>query len=164
MRALEWVKGLPPELATFLIAALPVSELRGAIPVALSVYGLPLWSALLWAILGNMAPVPWILLVLDPVARFLSRWRVGERFFAWLFARTRRRGESYLRLYRELGLVLFVAIPLPMTGAWTGAVLAFLFGVPFWRALWLLFTGVTVAALIVTLATLGVGFFALLVR
>ena len=157
----QWVQRLPPELATFVIAALPISELRGAIPVALGVYKLPLWSALLWAILGNLAPIPIILRLLEPVSNFLrQRSRMWDRFFHWLFARTRQRGEHYFRVYEEVGLILFVAVPLPMTGAWTGSVAAFLFGIPPGRSFALIAVGVLIAASVVTAATLGVSWLA----
>ncbi len=157
MDLVHWVRGLPPELATFVIASLPVSELRGAIPVALGVYKLPVWSALLWAILGNLAPIPIILRLLEPVSNFLrQRSRVWEAFFRWLFARTRRKGEHYFRVYKEFGLVLFVAIPLPITGAWTGSVAAFLFGISPGRGFFLITLGVLIAAGLVTAASLGV--------
>ncbi len=157
MNLLQWVQGLPPEIATFVIATLPVSELRGAIPVALGVYKLPVWSAVLWAVLGNLTPIPFILKLLEPVSNFLrERWRVWDGFFLWLFARTRRRGERYFRIYKELGLILFVAIPLPMTGAWTGSVAAFLFGFSHGRSFFLITLGVLIAAGIVTAASLGV--------
>lgn len=165
MDLVHWVRGLPPELATFVIASLPISELRGAIPVALGVYDLPLWSALLWAILGNLAPIPVILRILEPVSNFLrQRSRFWEGFFQWLFARTRRRGEHYFRVYKELGLVLFVAVPLPITGAWTGSVAAFLFGLPPGRSFLLITLGVLIAASVVTAATLGVSWLAFLAR
>ncbi|MFQ5881216.1 MAG: COG2426 family protein [Candidatus Methylomirabilales bacterium] len=163
MKLVQWVQGLPPEVATFVIAALPISELRGAIPVALGVYKLPLWSALLWAVLGNLAPIPVILKLLEPISSFLSqRWRVWDRFFTWLFARTRRKGERYFHLYKELGLVLFVAAPLPITGAWTGAVAAFLFGLSLGRSFLLITVGVLIAGSLVTAASLGVSWLALL--
>ena len=165
MDLVHWVRGLPPELATFVIASLPISELRGAIPVALGVYDLPLWSGLLWAILGNLAPIPVILRILEPVSNFLrQRSRFWEGFFQWLFARTRRRGEHYFRVYKELGLVLFVAVPLPITGAWTGSVAAFLFGLPPGRSFLLITLGVLIAASVVTSATLGVSWLAFLAR
>lgn len=157
MNLVHWMEGLPPELATFVIASLPISELRGAIPVALGVYKLPVWSALLWAVLGNLTPVPIILKLLGPVSNFLrQRSRVWEAFFRWLFARTQRRGERYVHLYREFGLVLFVAVPLPMTGAWTGAVAAFLFGLSLGRSFLLIAVGILIAASLVTAASLGV--------
>ncbi|MFQ5848359.1 MAG: COG2426 family protein [Candidatus Methylomirabilales bacterium] len=163
MNLAHWLQGLPPELATFLIASLPISELRGAIPIALGVYKLPLWSALLWAVLGNLAPIPIILKGLEPVSNFLrQRSRIWEGFFHWLFARTRRKGERYFQVYKEVGLILFVAVPLPVTGAWTGSVAAFLFGISLGRSFLLITLGVLIAASVVTSATLGVSWLAVL--
>ncbi|MFQ5801528.1 MAG: COG2426 family protein [Candidatus Methylomirabilales bacterium] len=157
MNLVQSLQGLPPEAATFVMATLPISELRGAIPVALGVYKLPVWSAVLWAVLGNLAPIPFILRLLEPVSNFLrERWRIWDRFFNWLFARTRRKGERYFQVYKEMGLVLFVAIPLPITGAWTGSVASFLFGLSLGRGFFLITLGVLIAATIVTAASLGV--------
>jgi uncharacterized membrane protein len=137
------------------IAMLPVSELRGAIPYALS-SGLSWQQSYFWAVVGNFIPVIPLLLFLGPLSSALSRrflfWR---RFFDWLFARTRRRGKVVER-YEALGLVLFVAIPLPVTGAWTGTVAAFLFGVRFKYALPAIVFGILLAGTVVTLASLGV--------
>lgn len=157
MNLVQSLQGLPPEVATFIMATLPISELRGAIPIALGVYKLPVWSAVLWAVLGNLAPIPFILRLLEPVSNFLrERWRIWDRFFNWLFARTRRKGERYFQVYKEMGLVLFVAIPLPITGAWTGSVASFLFGLSLGRGFFLITLGVLIAATIVTAASLGV--------
>jgi uncharacterized membrane protein len=146
---------LPRQLATVLIAMLPISELRGAIPFALG-SGLSWQQAYGWAVLGNFIPVVPLLLFLEPISAFLSkRSDVCRRFFDWLFARTRRRGRVVER-YEALGLILFVAIPLPVTGAWTGTVAAFLFGVRFKYALPAIIMGILLAGVVVTLASLGV--------
>jgi uncharacterized membrane protein len=146
---------IPRELSTLLIAMLPVSELRGAIPYALS-GGMSWQQAYLWAVIGNFIPVIPLLLFLEPISSFLSqRSSICHRFFDWLFARTRRRGRVVER-YEAIGLVLFVAIPLPVTGAWTGTVAAFLFGVRFRYALPAIILGILIAGTVVTLASLGV--------
>lgn len=150
---------LPRELITIFIAMLPVSELRGAIPWALAqppIGGGLTWpQAYLYAVIGNFLPVIPLLLFLGPASQWLRRFRIFDRFFTWLFARTRRRGRIVER-YEALGLVLFVAIPLPITGAWTGTVAAFLFGVRFWYALPAVIAGILIAGVVVTLASLGV--------
>ena len=146
---------IPRELSTFLIAMLPISELRGAIPYALST-GMSWQQSYLWAVIGNFIPVIPLLLFLEPISSFLSRRSaVCRRFFDWLFARTRRRGRVVER-YEAIGLILFVAIPLPVTGAWTGTVAAFLFGVRFRYSLPAIITGILIAGTVVTLASLGV--------
>jgi uncharacterized membrane protein len=123
---------LPPEWVVFLMAMLPIVELRGAIPWALHPSGGAMgWKeAYLLAVAGNMVPVVPLLALLGPISDFLSRYRYTRWFFEWLFARTRRRGKV-VEKYRALGLCLFVAIPLPVTGAWTGTAAALVFGVPF---------------------------------
>jgi len=143
------------ELSTVFIAMLPISELRGAIPYALG-SGLGWQQAFFWAVLGNAIPVAPLLLFLEPISTFLSRrFPVFQRFFLWLFARTRRRGRVVER-YEALGLAIFVAIPLPVTGAWTGTVAAFLFGIRFRYALPAILVGILTAGIVVTLASLGV--------
>ncbi len=140
---------LPPGLVTLLIAMLPVFELRGAIPVAYGLLGMPIAQAVALSVAGNMVPVVPILLFLGPVSDWLRRVPLFDRFFSWLFARTRSRSDL-VRKYEMVGLMLFVAVPLPVTGAWTGAVAAFLFGIRFWQAFLFIGLGVVIAAAIVT--------------
>ena len=144
-----------PELVTMCLAALPVTELRFSIPYATFALRLDWQDALSWSLLGNLLPVPVILLALDPAQRLLGRIAFMGRFFDWLFARTRRRGKIVER-YRVIGLALFVAIPLPITGAWTGSVAAYLFGIRFIPALIAICIGVAFAGVILTLACQGV--------
>jgi uncharacterized membrane protein len=141
--------GIPPWLATLFIAMLPIFELRGAIPVGSQVLGLPLAETVALSVVGNMLPIAPILLLLGPVSDWLSRWPLFGKFFQWLFARTRSRSDI-IRKYELIGLMLFVAVPLPVTGAWTGAAAAFLFGIRFWPALGAIFLGVLIAGAIVT--------------
>lgn len=143
------------ELATFVIAMLPISELRGAIPYAVTLGGLPWQEAYVIAVIGNFVPVIPILYFIGPVSEWLRRNRHFDRFFTWLFARTRRKGKL-IEKFEVIGLILFVAIPLPVTGAWTGSVAAFLFGVRKRLALPAVFAGICIAGAVVTLATTGV--------
>ena len=157
---LHWAESLPTPLAVVLIATLPVFELRGAIPFAYSPlaggYGQahPVLTYLL-AVLGNLIPVVAILTLLRPAARPLRPFRWMDRFCTWLVARTERR-SALIRRYQALGLILFVAIPAPMTGAWTGSVAAYLFKLPLRFSLPCIILGVGVAGLVVTLASMGV--------
>jgi uncharacterized membrane protein len=138
------------------IAMIPIFELRGAIPAA-KVWGMPLGSAYIWAVIGNMIPVPFILLFLGPFSDWLMRHsRAMDRFFAWLFARTRRKHSKAYERWKEFALCIFVAIPFPVTGAWTGALAAFVFNVPFWPAMLAIFCGVLIAGAVVTTAVLYV--------
>ena len=144
------------ELTVFLIAMSPIVELRGAIPVALGVYHLPVWSAFLLAVLGNLVPA-----LLIPfygiVSSFLSsRFTICERFLTWLFERTRRRHGKAFETFKSLALITLVAIPLPFTGVLTASLAAFVFGIPFKKAFLLITVGVIIAAILVTLLSLGI--------
>jgi len=144
-----------PEIITAILASLPITELRGSIPWATFVLKLDWQSALCWSLLGNLMPVPFILLLLDPAQKVLCRWSIMDRFFEWLFARTRRRGKVVER-YRAIGLAMFVAIPLPVTGAWTGALAAYIFGIRFVPAVIAICIGISIAGIIITLGCQGV--------
>jgi len=154
-----YLSHFPKELGTRLIATLPIAELRGAIPWALASPpvggGLGWQEAYVYAVIGNFLPVVPLLLLLEPLSSKLRRFGIFDRFFDWLFARTRRRGKLIER-YEALGLILCVGTPLPVTGAWTGSVAAFLFGIPLKWALPAIFVGILLAGVVVTLASLGV--------
>lgn len=146
---------ISPRVMTFLIATLPISELRGAIPYALFTGGLNWPEAYLYAVLGNFIPVIPLLLFLERISEWLRRYSLFDRFFEWFFKRTRKKGRLIER-FETLGLVLFVAIPLPVTGAWTGCAAAFLFKVPLRLAIPAVACGILIAGGIVTLASMGV--------
>jgi len=146
-------KGVSETAAIGVISSLPIVELRGAIPVGIHAFKMPWWKVYLLAVLGNMLPIPFILLFLGPVSSFLMRFKSGQRFFDWLFARTRKRSAT-IEKYEAIGLMLFVAIPLPVTGGWTGAVAAFLMGISFWKSMLYIFLGVMIAGVIMTILSL----------
>jgi uncharacterized membrane protein len=145
--------GIARELIILIIAALPIFELRLAIPIAINTFGFSWYYALAIAVIGNMLPVPFILLFLDGAVRILRRVPVFRRFIDWLFARTRRK-SGIIQKYERIGLAIFVGIPLPLTGAWTGALAATILGLPFWRAFFAIFIGVVIAGVIVTCLSL----------
>lgn len=144
---LSW--NISHELLIITISALPVLELRGALPVAINLFHMPWYKALCLAIIGNLLPVPLLLLFLDSLAGAVSRVGIGRRMVNWVFEHTRRRGKAIER-YEKLGLMLFVAIPLPVTGAWTGSIAAFLLGLKFRYAFLSILAGVVIAGAIVT--------------
>ncbi|MCF7864082.1 MAG: small multi-drug export protein, partial [Kiritimatiellales bacterium] len=146
-------KGLGQTASVAAISTLPIVELRGAVPVGIVAFGMPWWKVFLVAVAGNMLPIPFILLLLGPASNFLMRFAIGKRFFDWLFARTRRKSAN-IEKYEELGLTIFVAIPLPVTGAWTGAMVAFLMGLPFWKSMLYILLGVMIAGVIMTILSL----------
>jgi len=146
-----WFINMNRYLATMLIAMIPLAELRGSIPVAYLNFHLPLWYAFLFSVIGNMIPIPFVLWFLGPASKWLMEHsKIMNRFFNWLFARTRKRLEKKYELYAEIALAIFVAIPLPLTGAWSGAVAAFIFDIPYKKALFWIFIGVLGAGAAVT--------------
>ena len=140
-------------LLTFGTAMVPVIELRGAIPVGVAA-GLPPAVACVTAILGNLVPVPFIMLLV----RRIFDWLRDTRFFgpkiAWLERRAHLKGRL-VRKYRLLGLVVLVGIPLPGTGAWTGALVASVLDIRLRNALPAILLGLMIAGAITTAVTLG---------
>lgn len=138
-------------LMTFLVAMAPVVELRGAIPAGIA-SGLPPALACIAAIAGNLVPAPFIIVL----GRRIANWLRGTRFFApkiiWLERRAHLKGRL-VRKYRLAGLVILVGIPLPGTGAWTGALAAAFLDMPLRKALPSIILGVLTAGLIMTFAT-----------
>ncbi|MGD8400924.1 MAG: small multi-drug export protein [Bacillota bacterium] len=134
-------------------AMLPYLELRGAIPYACHL-GLPASLAYLVALIGNMIPVLPVMILIKPLSHSLDRLPLFHRFFKWLFDRCRRRQDKILK-YGYWGLLIFVAIPLPMTGAWSGALIAFLLGMRKRYTFLAILAGVAIAGLIVLLPTYG---------
>lgn len=151
----ELFDSFPHWLATILISCMPVAELRGAIPVALLQYQMHPAEAYILAVVGNMIPVIPLLLYLEPVSNYLRRFRFWDKFFDWLFSRTHRNHSARIEKYGSLGLAIFVAIPLPVTGAWSGCAAAFVFGIGFRHALMAITAGVLIAGVVVTVVTLG---------
>ncbi len=146
-------QGCPPILVVAAISTLPIVELRGAVPVGINFFKLEWYWVYVMAVIGNMVPVPLILLLLGPLSRLCMKVKPGRVFFEWLFARTRRKSAS-IEKYETLGLAIFVAVPLPVTGAWTGAMVAFLLGVRFHHALLSILLGVMIAGVIMTVLSL----------
>ncbi|MFH1842217.1 MAG: small multi-drug export protein [bacterium] len=151
----DWFGDMHPLLAVFLISMLPVSELRGSIIFGHSLTdagALPIYLA---AVAGNFVPVLPLLLLLRPIENHLRRFGWIDRFLDWLFRRTVSR-SGLIRKYQSIGLILFVAIPAPMTGAWTGSIAAYLFKLPLRMALPCIILGICLAGLVMTLAMMGV--------
>jgi len=152
---IELFESVPHPVATVLMAALPILELRGAIPVAIGVYGMDPLTAYILAVIGNMLPVVPLLLFLGSVSNYLRRWVFWDVFFNWLFTRTYHRHNAKFERYGTIALLFFVAVPLPVTGAWTGCAAAFVFGIQFRHAFIAILAGVMLAGIIVTSITLG---------
>ena len=149
----QWVESLPiPEpVAVVLLAALPITELRLAIPFARGVLEWGAVQAFFWSVVGNLLPVPIILGLLGPVTSWAEKhWSWLHRFLERLFAHTRKRHTARFDRLRDLALIAFVAIPLPITGAWSGSLAAFVFGVERRKAFGLILIGVLIAGIVVS--------------
>ena len=145
-------------LIVFLISMVPLIELRGAIPYAVG-FGLPIAPSILIAVIGNMIPVPFIFLF----ARRILEWGKDKRyigpFFTWCLEKGEKGGEKLKAkagsgLY--IALLLFVGIPLPGTGAWTGTLAASILDMDFKKSVLFVLLGVLLAGAIMLLASLGV--------
>ncbi len=134
---------------------LPIVELRGSIPIGILEYNLNIPLVYLFSVIGNLIPIVFILLFLDKVDKWLrKRSKAMNTFFDWLYKRTYKRGGEQFKKWGAVTLIIFVAIPLPITGAWTGSVLALLFDVPFKKALFLIGIGVIISGVVVTTLSL----------
>jgi uncharacterized membrane protein len=147
----EFLKNLHlnKEVITLVVSMMPVFELRGSIPLAVLHFNMPVAKAFLISWIGNLIPVLPIIYFLEPIRKILSHIRIMDRFFTWFYARTYKRSKKVMRL-GAIGLTLFVAIPLPVTGAWTGSVAAILFDIKPRYAFPAIILGVTIAGLVVT--------------
>ena len=142
-------------LTTFAMSMVPVVELRGGIPFGVTA-GLPVWAAYLAAVIGNLLPVPFIIVYIRRIFQWMRRRR--PRFGGMidkLEAKAHLKGQKVTK-YKYLGLAIFVAIPLPGTGAWTGALAAAFLDMPLRRALPSIFIGVLIAGAAVSALTFGV--------
>ena len=140
------------ELKVFFISMLPIFELRGAIPIGIHSYKLSYWTVIPLAITGNMMPIFFVLLFFDFITKLCFKFSFTKRILEAIFRRTRSRSKL-IEKYEEVGLMLFVAIPLPVTGAWTGSLAAYLMGLSFWKSIFFIFLGVCIASVVVSLLT-----------
>ena len=152
---LDFFTGFPHWLSTVLIAMLPIFELRGSLPVALGSFDMQLWKAFILSEIGNMIPIPFILLLLKRVVKIGERFPPLKRILDYFFERTRKKTGPKIKRYEALALVFFVAIPLPITGAWTGALAAWLFDIEFKKAICYIFLGVLIAGVVVSAVWYG---------
>ena len=136
---------------------IPVLELRASIPVGSSL-GLNAWQCAVAAIVGNMIPVPFVILFIRKIFAYLKEnWPKLSRFVEQLEAKAEKK-KPLVQKYAILGLTLLVAIPLPGTGAWTGALVAAMLDIRLKRAIPCILLGVVIAAVIVTMITYGIRF------
>ena len=133
-------------------SAIPLTEQRAAIPLGIWAMGLPPVPVMLVSLLGSMLPTPFVLLFFNKVIEFLSRFpKLG--FFTNFIKRKVRAGSAKVERYKEVGLILFIGIPLPMTGLWTGSMIAAFLGFDMKKTLLCAFLGGVISAVVVTSAS-----------
>lgn len=150
-----FLPAIPPEILTALVAATPIAEVRIAVPFALHQLGLVPITTYVFAFAGNIIPI-FSIVVMGAVSDWLSRhiyW--FNRFFAWLFERTRKNHHNKVSRWGVFALLILVAIPLPFTGVWTASLVSFVFGIPFLRAFPFITAGSAIATFLMLLISLG---------
>lgn len=145
---------IPAELVTFIVALFPVLECRGGIIVG-RLLGLPLVTTIILSVVGNMLPIPFILLFIKRV----FHWLHGKKFMVKTVEKLEERAlkkSSAIRKGEFLGLLIFVGIPLPGTGGWTGALIADLLKVDLKKAIVAIFSGIIMATIIISFLMYGI--------
>lgn len=145
---------VPEELVAFVISLMPILECRGGM-IAARLMEIPFIKAFLICYLGNMIPIPFIILFIRKIFDFLRRYSFFEKIIVKLEAKTAKNKDKILR-YKSWGLLIFVAIPLPGTGGWTGALMAALLDIRFKRALPIIALGVLIVGFIMSGLTYGI--------
>ena len=156
MELIEWMTDTQAGalLSTILVSMVPVLELRFGIPWGVAM-GLPHWAAFLAAVVGNMIPIPFIIVYIRRIFKWMRRHMPRlDRLVDRLEARAHLKGRTVSK-YKYLGLMIFVAIPLPGTGGWTGALIAAFLDMRLRSALPAVFGGVLIAGFLITGLTYG---------
>lgn len=151
---LNMLNGLNKDVTLFIISMIPILELRGGI-VAASVLGVPYFRALAICIIGNVIPIPFILLFINKIFEWLKSFKLTRGIVEKMEYRAMSKSDT-IKKYEFLGLLLFVGIPLPGTGAWTGALVAALLRVKLKKAVPAVFLGILLASAIMSFVAYGI--------
>lgn len=143
------------EMTAFITSVMPVLECRGGMIVA-KIFDIPFIKAFLICYFGNMIPMPFILLFIRKILEFMKKHNILKKFIEKMEGRADKNRDKIMR-YKQWGLLLFIAIPLPGTGGWTGSLFAALLDIDFKKALPIVALGVFIADLIMSVLTYGVG-------
>jgi uncharacterized membrane protein len=153
---INWTSNFPDEIAVMLLAILPVTELRASVPLALTVFDLSVAEALVYSYIGNLIPVIMLFAFLPFVIQFIEKHsKAAHKFLEKYFYKLEERHKEKYHKYGTLFLFLFVAIPLPGSGVWTGSLLAILFNVKKRYAIPAIVLGMFTSGVIVLYLTKG---------
>ena len=146
---------LGAEGGVFICSMIPIIELRGSIPLGYAL-GLPWWQSFLISIVGNMLPVPFILLFINRFIKWSANSKIKflNKFAGWLLKKVEK-NRAKIEKYGIWGVARFVAIPLPGTGAWTGSLVAAVIDMKFWKSVLSATIGVLAAGIVITLVCYG---------
>ena len=145
---------LSKELVIFIISLMPILELRGGM-LAATVLKIPYVKALIICIVGNILPIPFVLLFLEKILEIFEKWSVTKKVVRWLERKADSKREQ-IDKYGYLGLILFVGIPLPGTGAWTGSLVAIMLGLDKKKSFVCILIGVILASIIMSILSYGI--------
>ncbi|MBU3104662.1 COG2426 family protein [Clostridium gasigenes] len=145
---------MPKELVVLIISMVPILELRGGI-IASSLLGINMFSAIWLCMLGNIIPIPFILWFITPIFTWMKKTKLLSGIVEKLEKKSMSKSEK-IQKYEFWGLALFVGIPLPGTGAWTGALIASILGIKVKKASGSIFTGIIIATIIMTIISYGI--------
>lgn len=150
------VSGIAPEWATVLLAMMPVGEVRVSVPVAIVTYKMSVLMAMMWSLVGNILAGVLVLAIIEPVIGYLIKhWNWLNRLWKKYIYHLETKNKAAFDKWGSLILILFVAIPLPMTGIYSGAIAASIFQIPFMRAITLLALGSIISTSIVASITVA---------
>ncbi|MCS7097519.1 MAG: small multi-drug export protein [Candidatus Methanomethyliaceae archaeon] len=142
-----------PYINVIIISLMPIAECRGAIPYGL-INGMDVTTVAILSFLGNIIPVPFILLLMNKLEAIILRHNNLKKIYVKYINNLRKRSSNVVEKYGFYGLIIFIALPLPGTGAWTGSIVAHIFGIKLIKALFAIFIGVAIAVVIVTITTI----------
>lgn len=145
---------LNKETVIFVISLMPILELRGGL-LAATLLHVDFFKALAICITGNVLPIPIILIFLEKILKLFEKWKVTKKIVTWLEKKVDSK-RSQIDKYGYLGLILFVGIPLPGTGAWTGSLLAIMLGLNKKKSFIFILIGVLLAAVIMSIVSYGI--------
>lgn len=148
------LSNLPKEIVILILSALPISELRGAIPIGISVYKMGILKTILLSLIGNFSFVIPFLLFLNHLHRYFMKFKWYNKFFNWWSTKVLSKTKN-IEKYEYIGLAIFVGIPFPATGAWSGCLASYLLKLNFWKSVLSIFVGIIIACVIVTITTVG---------
>ena len=145
---------MPKEVIAFIISMVPILELSGGL-IAASLLGIGVYKAVFLCVLGNIVPIPFILLFITPIFNWMKTTKLFRPMVEKLENKSMSKSDQ-IQKYEFWGLALFVGIPLPGTGAWTGALIAALLGIKIKKASLSIFTGIIIATVIMTIISYGI--------